>query len=226
MQKSQPEDTELSLIFYESESSGHTRSTLDIPLQGQDEKPHSLAADNTCRPAAPAGLRGATGKRHSPTVRTTCAPRRRRRARALAALERHPAARAEACSRVPLGAGLAAPPAAQPAPLSGCTRPSPRTKNTKWLPAAPSRDPFVPFGLPNSAGPGDKWPGSAGGLRGGPAGPRRPGVEAGGGGVEARPATESRRRGEDGGHFVWAGCSAAAAGSGGSGAWRWVGQGS
>lgn len=118
------------------------------------------------------------------------------------------------------------PTATQPVPLSGCTRPNPRTKTTKWLPAASSRDPFVPFGLPNSAGPGYKWPGSAGGLRGGPAGPRRPGVEAGGGGVKARPATESRRRREDGGHFVWVCCSAAAAGSRGSGAWRWVGQGS
>lgn len=118
------------------------------------------------------------------------------------------------------------PTATQPVPLSGCTRPNPATETTKWLPAASSRDPFVPFRLPNSVGPGYKWPGSAGGLTGGPAGPRRLGVEAGGDGAKARPATESRRRREDGGHFVWVCCSAAAAGSRGSGAWRWVGQGS
>lgn len=161
-----------------------------------------------------------------PTVHRTCAPRRRQRAKAEVALERHPAARGAACRRVLPGSWIAAPPLPPSPFLSGCTRPNPTTETTKWLPAASSRDPFVPFGFPNSVGPGYKWPGSAGGLSGDPAGPWRLGVEAGGGGVKGRPATESRRRREDGGHFVWVCCSAAAAGSRGSGAWRWVGQGS
>lgn len=120
------------------------------------------------------------------------------------------------CRRGPLPARCT-PTAAQPASLSGCTRPNPRTETTKWLPAASSRDPFVPFGPPNSAGPGYRRPGPAQGLRGGPAGPQWPGTEHRGGGGPARPATESRRRREDGGHFVWVCCSAAAAGSGGRG---------
>lgn len=62
-------------------------------------------------------------------------------------------------------------------PLRICTRPNPRTETTKWLPAASSRDPFVPFGPPNSAGPGYQWPRTAGGLRGCSAGPQRPGTE-------------------------------------------------
>lgn len=94
-------------------------------------------------------------------------------------------------ARPPRSPARRSPTATQPAPLSGCTRPNPKTKTTKWLPAAPSRDPFVPFGPRNSAGPWYKRPGSAGGLRRGPAGPRRPEVEAGEGGVRARPATES-----------------------------------
>lgn len=163
-------------------------------------------------PRARPALRAA-GKRHPPARRTR-APRRRPRAEAQAALQRHPAARGEACSGA--RSAPAAAPAAQPAPLSGCTRPSPRTKNTKWLPAAPSRDLFVPFRLPNSAGPGAKGPGSAGGLRGGPAGPRRPGLEAGGGGIKARPATGSR--GEEKMAAILCGRQpAAAAGSRGSG---------
>lgn len=168
----------------------------------------------------------ATGNWSTPTVHRICAPRRRQRAKAEVALERHPAARGAACRRVLPGSRITAPPLPPSPFLSGCTRPNPTTETTKWLPAASSRDPFVPFGFPNSVGPGYKWPGSAGGLSGDPAGPWRLGVEAGGGGVKGRPATESRRRREDGGHFVWVCCSAAAAGSRGSGAWRWVGQGS
>lgn len=139
------------------------------------------------------------------------------RCQAAAGPERHPAALRGTCRRGPLLARCT-PTAAQPASLSGCTRPNPRTETTKWLPAASSRDPFVPFGPPNSAGPGYQWPGAAEGLRGGPARPQRPGTEHRGGGGPARPATESRRRREDGGHFVWVCCSAAAAaGSGGRG---------
>lgn len=157
---------------------------LDLPLQDARHPARPLGGSTwAAQPRQPAGRRESTATR----APGTCAPGAggaRRPSRPQSATQR-PAER-------PAGRASAARPPHPPPParsLSGCTRPSPSAPTTKWLPAASSRDPFVPFGRPNSAGPASEGPGSAGGPRGGLAGPRRPGGEAGGPRVKARPAT-------------------------------------
>lgn len=106
---------------------------LDLPLQDARHPARPLGRSTW---AAQPRLRAAEREHRHPSARNLRS-RRRRRAKAEPAPERHPAARLEACRQNPAARPPHPPPARS---LSGCTRPSPSAPTTKWLPAAASRD--------------------------------------------------------------------------------------